>query len=242
MPTVTQIKVRNGNLADLPVLEKGEFGYATDYQRLFIGNDPILKSGAINPLSGVLQTTFTFNTLDLDPDDTSVSNSTLQFGTNLVYALYVDGILQQPTVDYTVDHSVITFTSAPADGAQIELKYNTEVITQSPESGNDVFVNKLALASASSVTATGLSIDSDIYNYIDIDYKLTNSSGQRKGTISVSIDTSGSIMDDNYITNGLGTDLDHAFSGSIAGSTFNLNYTGTDAADFSYTITNWKSV
>lgn len=35
---ISKIQVRTGNYADLPVLSSGEFGYATDQERLFIGN------------------------------------------------------------------------------------------------------------------------------------------------------------------------------------------------------------
>ena len=36
---VSKIRVRQGNFADLPVLDPGEIGYAKDSRRLFIGND-----------------------------------------------------------------------------------------------------------------------------------------------------------------------------------------------------------
>ena len=40
-PLVAQMKVRQGNSADLPQIYKiGEFGYATDVSRLYIGNVP----------------------------------------------------------------------------------------------------------------------------------------------------------------------------------------------------------
>ena len=44
MATVAQIKVRQGNLSDLPILATGEFGYATDVQRLYIGNTPLTQT------------------------------------------------------------------------------------------------------------------------------------------------------------------------------------------------------
>lgn len=37
---ISKIQVKTGNIADLPQLSPGEFGYATDSQQLFIGNDP----------------------------------------------------------------------------------------------------------------------------------------------------------------------------------------------------------
>ena len=37
----SKIRVRQGNFADLPVLDPGELGYAKDSRRLFIGNDTV---------------------------------------------------------------------------------------------------------------------------------------------------------------------------------------------------------
>ena len=37
---ISRIQIRSGNIADLPQLAVGEFGWAVDEQRLFIGNDP----------------------------------------------------------------------------------------------------------------------------------------------------------------------------------------------------------
>ena len=37
---ISKIQHRTGALVDLPQLSTGELGYATDVQRLFIGNDP----------------------------------------------------------------------------------------------------------------------------------------------------------------------------------------------------------
>lgn len=46
---ISKIQIRTGSISDLPELDIGEFGFATDDRRLFIGNDP----GIIPPpLSG----------------------------------------------------------------------------------------------------------------------------------------------------------------------------------------------
>lgn len=47
MPTTvtSKIQVRRGPLSDLPILDEGEFGYALDYHRLFIGNTPLSFTG-----------------------------------------------------------------------------------------------------------------------------------------------------------------------------------------------------
>jgi hypothetical protein len=37
----SKIRVRTGDYADLPQLSPGEFGFATDEKRLFVGNQPL---------------------------------------------------------------------------------------------------------------------------------------------------------------------------------------------------------
>jgi hypothetical protein len=48
--SVKKIIQRRGNFTELPILSSGEIGYATDFRRMFIGNDIITRFGhGINP-------------------------------------------------------------------------------------------------------------------------------------------------------------------------------------------------
>ena len=243
---VAQIKVRQGNLADLPILEPGEFGYALDRQRLYIGNNPTpSQTGGVDG-NGDPITEFTFPLIDTDGDGTTDNNAVLQFGNKMTYAVYVDNVLQDPTSAYTANDSTITFTTAPAVGAVILVKYNTEVITSSPDSDSRFAPNSKSLTASATATNAGIAIDGTVYDYVDIEYILKNTNGRRKGTLSISIDATGStsILDDSYVTSvdPTGTDLDNVFSGVVATNIFNLQYTATNDAELSYVITNWKSV
>lgn len=245
MPSVVaQIKVRSGNLQDLPILAVGEFGYASDKQRLYIGNNPVTQT------ANGTDTVFTFSQVDTDGDGTTDNNATLDFGNKMTYAVYIDDsgteTLQQNGTDYTSQDSSITFTTAPTNGQIVKVYYNTEVITSSPDSDSRYSPDSRTLAAASSATNVGIAIDGSDYDYLDIQYILKNSNGRRKGVISVSIDATGntSILEDNYITDvaPTGTDLDNNFTGVVASGVFNLQYTATNASELSYVLTNWKSV
>ena len=72
--------------------------------------------------------------IDTDGDGTTDNNTVLQFGNKMTFAVYVDDVLQDPSTAYTANDSTITFITAPATGAVILVKYNTEVITSSPDS------------------------------------------------------------------------------------------------------------
>ena len=241
---VAQIKVRQGNLQDLPILQSGEFGYATDVQRLYIGNAPSTQT------ANGSDTVFTFSLVDTDSDGTTDNNTTLDFGNKVAYAVYIDDgtteTLQTNGSDYTSQDSAITFTTAPTNGHVVKLYYNTEVVTSSPQSGIAIDPINRTLASSGSATNAGIAVDGANYDYVDIDYILKNTNGRRKGKISVSIDTTGntSILEDNYVTSVAppGTGLDTTFTGVVASGVFNLQYTATNSTELSYVLSNWKSV
>lgn len=244
MPSVVaQLKTRSGNLADLPILAEGEFGYALDVQRLYIGNTPLTQT------ANGSDTVFTFNEVDTDTDGTTDNNATLDFGNRVTYAIYInDGsteTLQANGTDYTTQDSAVTFTTAPTNGHIVKVYYNTEVITSSPDSGSVVDPVNRSLAVAASATNAGIAVDGSNYDYVDIDYILKNSNGRRKGTISVSIDATGntSTLEDSYVTSVVptSTDLDNTFTGVVASGVFNLQYTATNSSELSYVLSNWKS-
>jgi hypothetical protein len=218
---------RGGNLADLPILLAGEFGYALDAKRLFIGN----------------------TTASLNGDGATVAFS---FGVDLdhaageSYKLYVDDALQTESVHYTKSNLVYTFTTAPASGTgNIELKYNSEVYLFEPDVGLDV----PGLVSISSASGTlPIAFDGDRYDNADIRYSLRNAVGHiRKGVLSIAVDvpTDTHTISDNYTNNATtaGSLLDHVFTGTMVAGIFTLQYTTTDTADanLSWLTDNFKA-
>ena len=218
MTTVTaRRRVRQGNFVELPKLASGEFGYAKDQKRLFIGNDPITQSG-----DGIT-TEFNFG---VDLDDLP--------GT---YIVEVDGIAQTHTVDYNVNNELVIFLTAPADGAVVGFYHNLEILsTEPPESIYDTVKSESMIAPATTqdfqyitiyTTATGG------YNYDDVEirYTLVEGSNRRKGTLSIALNDDNTFtINDSYTSNCFGAALDHVFSGTMTGGVFVLNYTTTDSA------------
>ena len=130
MPTIAQMKVRQGNLADLPVLQPGEFGYALDQQRLYIGNTPVSQAG-----DGTT-TLFTFPTVDTDNDGTTDNNVTLSFGSRVAYAVYIDNGTTELYNRYRLYSSHITLYNCPRATETVKVYYNTEVMTSLSSGSN----------------------------------------------------------------------------------------------------------
>lgn len=214
---ISKIKVRQGNFADLPMLDPGEVGYATDDQRLFIGNTVV----SVGTGNGVI-TTFTV------PNTLPVPNG--------VIAVFVDNA-QVNTADYSIIGTTLTFASAPT-GA-ITVNFNTEISIERHET----YPSSIQLPANGSNAATGFSIDTQQYNIVIIDYTLESVNGVRVGQIRMATDTSASTsaIDDNY-TETAAVDVTFGADISVA-NTLRLMYTDGDNAitKFKYTYQLWNS-
>ena len=213
---ISKIKVRQGNFADLPVLDPGELGYAKDSRRLFIGNDTV----AIGTGNGVL-TDFTIPLALSKPNITTVS---------------VAGSPVNAST-FTITGTTLTFASAPT-GA-ITVGFNSEIDIVS-----DVTLpSEISLPANGNSATTGFSVDTTLYNIVVMDYTLENTNGVRIGQLRFGIDTSAStstIADNNTETAAVGI----TFSVDIGTpNTMILKYTDTDnlIAKFKYTYQLWNS-
>lgn len=213
---ISKVSVRKGNFSDLPMLDAGEIGYATDVRRLFIGNSSV----SIGTGNGVL-TQFTIPLALSKPNIVTVSVA----GT------------QQNASAYTISGTTITFGSAPT-GA-ITANFNSEIDVVS-----DVTLpSSIELAANGSSANTGFQVDTQLYNIVVMDYTLESTSGVRLGQLRFGTDTSASTstIDDNYTeTAAVGI----TFSINIAtANTMKLQYTDADnkICKFKYTYQLWNS-
>jgi|TARA_B110000977_G_scaffold199015_1_gene285245 hypothetical protein len=222
---ISKIQIRRGTIADLPILSPGEFGYATDTQRLFLGNEEYTVG-----TGNAAQTVFQVPTgVDYPLTSSNITNP----------ALYLDSTLIN-AASYTVAGTTITFGSPPAAGT-ITMKFNSELATVN----DTVRPGNLQLAaSASAGTATGFGFDTSIYDTAFVDYsiKLSGGTGYRIGQLRLLIDsTAGTVyIDDQYNT--LTANVDVTFAGNISGSDFSLTYTNNETATATlyYTFKLWK--
>jgi len=228
--TVSKIQVRKGNLADLPILDAGELGYATDKKRLFIGN------AAPSPV--------TANGIDVD----------FSFGVDLDSLRGVDGVPYLVTVDgadvsgqYTIenDGQTIRFGTAPTSGASIQLQYNTELLTYIPDRGDDNVSSVNLDTTGGAVTnenIAAITVDTSVHNNITIQYSLKGTNvGPRIGTIRAAIQGTDIVLDDQYVAKPHATTStvsDHAFDATIISGYFILNYTTALTEDVTLTFQN----
>ena len=115
---ISKIQVRSGNLEDLPQLSVGEFGWAVDEKRLFIGNDP--------------------NTIGPIPDNTEIIT--------LNSANVITGAAGNTTeVQFNFDGLFAASPNFTWDGNTLTVIGNLEVDGNTILAGNTIYINKEVL-------------------------------------------------------------------------------------------------
>ena len=232
MPTTQVAKLlnRQGNFADLPLLDPGELGYAKDQKRLFIGNDPvsITSTGASSYTAGIDLTQsgrYRVTTQPSGGTETEVSSA-----------------------NFSIGGTTLTLTTAPAVGTIIRIYYNSEVHMHNE--ANSWSKTDITLTASASNADSGITWDCDDYNCATIDYSLQNAKSPtpkfRNGKITIMVDTRAAVQDymlqDDYVAV---NDPAVTFSGNLDNSTniFKLQYSDSDAvnATFSYDLKLWKT-
>lgn len=216
--TITaKIQVRRGELDDLPVLDEGEFGYALDYHRLFIGNAP---------------TRFV-----ADGETTRFNISDRALIPGQMVAL-IDGVEQAVGVDFDTIDTDIVFVQAPPAGAEIVISHNTEISIVNQRANREHRVLQASTTDAD----TGINWSLANYNTADIDYSLKSTNGSMaSGTLKII--TNGV---DISITD-LGGVIGHTgivFSGRITNNRLFLTYTNTSShqANFFFNLQLWNTI
>lgn len=214
--------VRQGNLEDLPILSPGEFGYAVDVKRLFIGNEPQSRSATDQ------QTEFNFG-IDLDQLP------------GQAYRILVNGNDQS----YSVSNYVITFSQPLDENDVVEFEHNSELLTYAADKGDDS-VQSQEIPAGYTGTLAAVAFDTTQTNTINISYSVVdsvNTSRFRKGTIGIIAIGSAATIEDNYTTSSEDIDWDHEFSVTVTEDILVLNVTTTSANNciFKWIANSFKS-
>jgi len=216
--TITaKIQVRRGELDDLPVLDEGEFGYALDFHRLFIGNAP-----SIFTADGV-STRFNISDRALIPGQMTV---------------LVDGVEQIVGVDYQTVDTDIVFAEPPVAGTEVKVSHNTEISIVNQRATREYRVLQNNIADAD----TGINWSLANYNTANIDYSLKSTDGSMAvGTLKIITNgTDVSITDLGGVIGYTGV----VFGSRIADNRLHITYTNstTNQANFFFNIQLWNTI
>ena len=221
LETITaKIQVRRGSLEDLPLLAEGEFGYAVDHRRLFIGNIPVTFIG-----DGVT-TRYTIHDSTILPGQLAVT---------------VEGSTFVPGVSYNANGTDIVFTTAPANDDVIVVSFNTEIKTLNAEKAFNY--ERLSLTPTDVDQDTGLSfyIGPTGNNTASIEYSMKNGDGALSvGTMTIITDGVLAIVNDSGSST---RDNGVSFNTRIENDVLYLTYLNTSVpANFYYSIKLWNTI
>lgn len=215
---VAKIQVRRGELDDLPILDAGEFGYALDYNRLFIGNDPVTFTG-----DGTT-TRFSIYSRSILPGQLKV---------------LVDGMQVEPGISYAIQNTDIVFAEPPAASQIITVSYNTELsVVNQRVSLDSIFINDNSYNQD-----LGINWSLANFNSASIEYSLRNTNNEMNiGTIKIITDGAAvSVVDSG---GGIGNSQ-ITFDGRIGpDNRLYVTYTNPTnyTANFFYNIQLWNTI
>jgi hypothetical protein len=215
---ISKMIARNGEISDLPMLDPGEFGYAKDERRLFIGND-VVDVGTGNGIDTEFY-------VDIDLNNP------------YVIAAFVGGT-QVSAVDFSLVGTTLTFNTAPGLGEAIQVAFNSEINILKDVSRTLV----TSLPANGSSSETGFAVQTAAINAGVLDYTLVNTNGTRIGQLRFAYDATHNsyAIDDNFTETGT---VDIVFDMDISTTgVAKLVYTDADnsIATFKFVYQLWNS-
>lgn len=119
----SKIQVRSGLQSNLPLLSKGELGWAVDSQRLYIGNGSIEDGSPFVGNTEIITTASASQLVGITPVSGELTG--IKNGVNIIFSMPYDNIITNslviwdnfpliPGIGYTVSGSTITFTTPPS--------------------------------------------------------------------------------------------------------------------------------
>lgn len=170
---ISKIQVRTGNVADLPQLSAGEFGWADDERRLFIGNDAN-RVGDPDPNNTEILTKYSPIELNGNVTIANVANFSLGGGNN-GYFLQTNGngLLSWSAVPNAVAGTVagstnqIQYNNAGSLNASANLTYydaNTTLVVAGNINSSNLSVANTAIINIANITTAYFSGNANISN------------------------------------------------------------------------------
>lgn len=224
---IAKIQLRRGELDDLPVLDEAELGYATDRNRLFIGNKPVTFKG-----DGVTKE-FNIRDVEIIPNQIRV----LVDGVESYYdQLATPGT---PGYNHSFDGTKLIFERAPEYGSDVMVSFNSEVkiFKQSQEKS----VEYLETTDSNTFVESRINWDLLLYNTAKMTYSYKSGDLFAVGEaffITDRIEGSPTIRVKN-----VSTDEFISFDGTIQDGRFIVTYKNVhDQANLFYSLELWNTI
>jgi hypothetical protein len=215
--------IRQGDLLDMPILSPGEFGLATDEQRLFLGQQPIVGT-LYESLSDA-----TFAVLDFSTKLNGVS-TLLDLEEVNEFKIVVNDTYEIPSANVAINDTKFTVQHGlgvpPATASDtFKLYYNKEITSYRAETDSKLQSTLLEKSQPyGTPESTGIDFLSAVKNHITIEYFLHTATDMRKGQLDIAIQGNDiQSITDTYNSNSGTLDVEFTISNDNAGL-FTLDY------------------
>ena len=164
---IAKIQLRRGAFNDLPVLDEAELGYATDQNRLFIGNKPITFKG-----DGVT-TKFSIKDAEIIPNQIRVLVGSVEaYYEASGEIVNSEAPHQTPGLIFTTSGTDIVFAEPPEYDIDITVSFNSEVKVFRPNQEKSV----ARLDANTAYSRTSINWDLLSYNTAKLSYSYKTAS------------------------------------------------------------------
>lgn len=141
---ISKIQVKTGNIADLPQLSVGEFGWASDTKQLFIGNEP----NVVGPIPDNTEILTALNGCAAAGNTTEI-----QFNTNDLLDASPNLTWDNTSATQTIIGQLVANTSTATDGFRMNSSgISTGAYTITP-TYNAMTAGPFTLSGSASITA-----------------------------------------------------------------------------------------
>ena len=186
--TIVKSQIRRGPIAQMPILDAGELGLASDENRVFVGTEAI--TGSIKTADTTA--TLAFVTFDINLNGNSTPIDLDNVNTNS-YKIFVNDV---EATQFEVEDHVVTISHGLADAstansATYKLKINEELTNNTTSEGSKTSVQYIQFQNASNTPiTTGITLDSSVKTSVTIDYYVYTNTMSRNGQMRISVNPS----------------------------------------------------
>jgi hypothetical protein len=234
---IAKIQLRRGDFDDLPVLSEAELGYATDHDRLFIGNKPVTFRG-----DGV---TREFNLRDASIIPTQIRiaiDDEIVYDTDIMNeGLHASGPGVSPEEVNFIEEiggSKILFARPPGHETIITVSYNSEILINKQQQEKNVVLLDIT---SDIITKTKISWDVLLYNTAKMTYSYK--AGDELVIGEAFFITDGPGPDPMIKVTNSATDDFVSFFGMIEDQRFHIAYVNNLApANLFYSLELWNTI
>lgn len=184
--TIVKSQIRRGIISDMPILDAGEMGLATDENRVFVGTDPIVGSlNATDSDTSVAVVSFFTNL------NGNISAIDLDNASEYSYEIYVNGV---QAIQFVVDDHIVRIVHnlgrEPNATDEFILRLNQELTNNTTSEGSKVNVQYTQLQNLSGIPlSTGITLDENVKSSVTIDYYIYSNDMSRDGQLRISVNS-----------------------------------------------------